>query len=179
MALDPPPAPVVTPPVYNYSSEITGGSTPGGAVIRRDSECGGSVTTSDNTKGHLWVSTPLAAPIALSGDAAMSVYTQTFNGVTAAAMICVRFYNVPGDMSNLVANPPSEIGSAGYSLTSWPKTPGSLNFAMDFLDGDPSEIPAGNRLGVRVWAAASSAADLVMVYDHPLYPSFIQINEAD
>ena len=36
MGIDPPPAPVVTPPVYNYSNEITGGTTPGGAVVRRD-----------------------------------------------------------------------------------------------------------------------------------------------
>ena len=179
MSLEPPPAPVVTPPVYNYSSEITGGSTPGGLVIRRDAECGGSVTTTDNTKGHLWVSSPLSAPITLTGDAALSMTTQTFNGVTAAGMICVRFYNVPGNISNLVDTPPTAIGSAGYSLTSWPKTPGSLTFAIDFLSGtEGSEIPAGNRLGVRIWAAASSSADLVVLYDHPLYPSFLQVNEA-
>ena len=180
MALDPPPAPAVTPPLYNYSSEITGGSTPGGAVIRRDAECAGTVTTTDNTKGHLWVSAPLAAPITLSGDAAMNVYTQTFNGVNAAGMICIRFYNVPGDISNLVANPPTAVGSAGYSLTAWPKTPASLTFAMDFNDTEGgAPIPAGNRLGVRVWAAASSSADLITIYDHPLYPSFVQVNEAD
>ena len=180
MALAPPPSPVVTPPVYNYSNEITGGSTPGGAVVRRDAECSGSVTTSDNTKGHLWVSAPVSGPVTLTGDAAMSATTQTFNGVQAAGMLCVRFYNVPGDISNLVENPPTPIGSAGYSLTSWPKTPGSLTFAMDFLSGGGgSEIPAGNRIGVRVWVAASSAADLVFLYDHPFYATFVQINEAD
>lgn len=180
MALDPPPSPVVTPPVYNYSSEITGGSTPGGLVVRRDSECAGNVTSTDNTKGHMWVSSPLSAPATLTGDAALSMTTQTFNGVQAAAMICVRFYNVPGDISNLVANPPTAIGSAGYSLTAWPKLPGVLTFAMDFLSGsEGSPIPAGNRLGVRIWAAASSSADLVVLYDHPLHPSFLQVNEAN
>jgi hypothetical protein len=180
MALAPPPSPVVTPPVYNYSNEITGGSTPGGTVVRRDAECSGSVTTSDNTKGHLWVSAPVSGPVTLTGDAALAVTTQTFNGVQAAGMLCVRFYNVPGDISNLVDTPPAAIGSAGYSLTGWPKTPGGLTFAMDFVDGNEgSEIPAGNRIGVRIWAAASSSADLVVLYDHPLYPSFVQINEAD
>ena len=38
MGIDPPPAPVVTPPLYNYSNEITGGTTPGGAVVRRDTD---------------------------------------------------------------------------------------------------------------------------------------------
>lgn len=180
MSVEPPPAPDITPPVYNYSSEVTGGSTPGGIVVRRDAECGGTVTTTDNTKGHLWVSAPVAAPVTLSGDAAMSVSTQTFNGVTGAAMLCVRFLNVPGDISNLVANPPAVIGSAGYSLTSWPRTPASLGFAMDFLGTDPGvEIPTGNRIGVRVWVAASSAADLVVLYDHPFHPTFVQINEED
>jgi type II secretory pathway pseudopilin PulG len=180
MALEPPPAPVVTPPLYNYSSEITGGTTPGGAVIRRDAECSGSVTTTDNTKGHLWVSAPLAAPITLTGDAALSITTQTFNGVAAAGMLCVRFYNVPGDATNLVANPPTALGSAGHSLTQWARNPSTLAFAVKFLDDSAgAAIPAGNRIGVRVWAAASSAADLVVVYDHPTYPSFVQINEKE
>ena len=52
MGVEPPPAPAVTPPVYNYSSEITGGTTPGGSVIRRDTGCQGTVTTTDNTKGQ-------------------------------------------------------------------------------------------------------------------------------
>ena len=39
MGTEPPPAPAVTPPVYNYSNEITGGTTPGGAVVRRDTGC--------------------------------------------------------------------------------------------------------------------------------------------
>jgi len=181
MGMAPPPAPTVTPPIYNYSNEITGGSTPGGAVIRRDAECGGSLTTTDNTKGHLWVSAPVAAPVNLTGDAAMSISTQTFNGVTAAAMVCVGFYNVPGDISNLVDNPPTRLGSAGHSLTSWPRVPTSLGFALPFLESGAEDvtIPAGNRLGVRVWTAASSAADLVFVYDHPMHASFVQVNEAD
>ena len=55
MGIEPPPAPTVVPPVYNYSNEITGGTTPGGAVVRRDTGCQGTVTTTDNTKGHMWV----------------------------------------------------------------------------------------------------------------------------
>jgi type II secretory pathway pseudopilin PulG len=180
MALEPPPAPSDTPPLYNYSNEITGGSTPGGAVIRRDAECGGTVTNTDNTKGHLWVSSPLSDPITLTGDAAVSVSTQTFNGVTASGMLCVRFYNVPGDLSNLVANPPTAIGSAGHKETSWPRSPSNMSFAIDFLDGaGEASIPAGNRLGVRFFAAASTGADLVVIYDHPMHPSFVQVNEAE
>ena len=180
MGIDPPLAPTVTPPVYNYSSEVTGGTTPGGAVIRRDAECGGTTTDSDNTKGHLWVSAPLAAPVTLEGDFAMQMSTQTFNGVTAAAMVCVRLLNVPGDISNLVDNPPETIGSGGHSLTSWPRTPQLQAFRLDVLEGTNAvTIPAGGRIGIRVWTAASSAADVVLLYDHPSHLTYVQINEAD
>jgi Tfp pilus assembly protein PilV len=180
MALDPPPTPAVTPPVYNYSNEITGGSTPGGAVLRRDVACNGSVTGVDNTKGHLWVSSVLAAPVKVSGHVAASLSMQTFNGVTAGATICIGLLNVPGNISNLVTSPPTPIGSAGYTDPSWPRTPTSLGFALDVLGSNPVvTIPAGNRLGVRMWVAASAGADLVMLYDHPLYPSFVQVNEAE
>ena len=178
MAADPPPSPTVMPPLYNYSSEITGGSTPGGAVVRRDTSCDGSVTTTDNTKGHMWVTPPLAEDMTLSGDAAMSVSSQTFNGASAGAGVCVSFLNVPGDMSNLVATPPAVLGVASHTRPSWPKTPANVGFALDFLGSAPAvTIPAGNRLGVRIWTASSSGADLVFLYDHPLHASLIQVNE--
>ena len=123
MGIDPPPAPQVTPPVYNYSNEITGGTTPGGAVVRRDTTCtGGTPTTTDNTKGHMWVTPPLAQSMSIS-DAALSLSTQTFNGATADAMVCVAFYDVPGSITNLVASPPTLLVSKGgpiTGLTDWP-----------------------------------------------------------
>jgi Tfp pilus assembly protein PilE len=174
----PTPAPEIAPPIYNYSSEITGGSTPGGAVVRRDAACNGTVTTTDNTKGHLWVSSTLSAPITVSGDAAMSISTQTFNGVTASATICIGFYNVPGNISNLVATPPTLIGAAQYTDATWPTAASNAGFKIDFLgDAAGVAIPAGRRLGVRVWVAASAGADLVMLYDHPLHGSYVQVNE--
>jgi Tfp pilus assembly protein PilV len=178
MGAEPPPAPPVTPPLYNYSSEITGGTTPGGAVVRRDAACDGTVTTTDNTKGHLWVSAPLAAPMTVSGDLAMSLSGQTFNGVTADATLCVALYNVPGSISNLVASPPTLIGRAGYEAQPWPSALDDVAFAVDVLGSSPSvEIAAGRRLGLRVWAASSAGADLVLLYDHPDHASYIQVNE--
>lgn len=179
MGVDPPPAPAVTPPIYNYSSEIGGGSTPGGAVVRRDTSCTGTPTATDNTKGHLWVTAPVSAPMSIEGHAAMSVSTQTFNGVSAAATLCIAFYNVPGDISNLVANPPALIGLGNPGEdASWPTALGNQALTVDVLGPAPSAtVQVGDRLGVRVWAAAGSGADLVLVYDHPLHASFIQVNE--
>jgi Tfp pilus assembly protein PilV len=178
MGMDPPPAPEITPPLYNYSNEITGGTIPGGAVVRRDTTCSGTPTTTDNTKGHLWITAPLASAMTLTGDAAMNISTQTFNGVTADVTLCVAFYNVPTTITNLVANPPTEIGRAGYDNhgNSWPTSATNLAFTLDFLDSGAATVPAGNRVGVRIWASSSSGADLVVLYDHPLHVGFLQVN---
>jgi hypothetical protein len=179
MGIDPPPAPEITPPLYNYSNEITGGTIPGGAVVRRDTTCNGTVTTTDNTKGHMWVTAPLASAMTLTGDAAMNVSTQTFNGVTADVMLCVAFYNVPAGITNLVANPPTLIGTSGYDNNgnSWPTSAKGMAFTLDFLDsGFGATVPAGNRVGVRIWPSTSSGADLVVIYDHPLHSGFLQVN---
>jgi Tfp pilus assembly protein PilV len=179
MGVDPPPAPTITPPLYNYSNEITGGTIPGGAVVRRDTTCNGTVTTTDNTKGHMWVTAPLAAPMTLTGDAAMNLSTQTFNGATADVTLCVAFYNVPASISNLVDNPPTLIGAAGYDNhgNNWPTSATGVAFTLDFIDsGFGATVPAGNRVGVRIWPSSSSGADLVVVYDHPLHTSFLQVN---
>ena len=179
MGIDPPPAPLVTPPVYNYSNEITGGTTPGGAVVRRDTTCtGGTPTTTDNTKGHMWVTPPLAESMSIS-DAAMRVSTQTFNGATADAMLCVAFYDVPGSIANLVETPPTLLVSKGgpvTGLTDWPTSASEVAFVLKLFEASSATIPAGHRLGVRIWASSSSGADLVVLYDHPLHVSYLQVS---
>lgn len=180
MGADPAPNPAVTPPLYSYSTEITGGTWPGGAVIRRDTTCSGTPTATDNTKGHMWVTAPLAAPMNLTGDAALSLSTATFNAVSASVTLCVRFYNVPNSLTNLVSAPPTAIGDDSYTSSTWPTSATQIAFTMDFRGSNPNyTIPAGNRLGVRIWAASSSSADIAALYDHPLHSSYIQVNEAN
>jgi type II secretory pathway pseudopilin PulG len=179
MGIDPPPAPAVTPPVYNYSNEITGGTTPGGAVIRRDTTCtGGTPTTTDDTKGHFWVTPPLAADMAVS-QAALSISTQTFNGATADAMLCVAFYDVPNSITDLVANPPTFLVSKGVpqtGLKEWPTSAHEEAFVTELYEAGSATIAAGHRLGLRIWPSSSSEADLVVLYDHPLHVSYLQVS---
>jgi hypothetical protein len=179
MGIDPTPAPLVTPPVYNYSNEITGGTTPGGAVVRRDTTCtGGTPTTTDNTKGHLWVTPPLAESMSIS-DAALRVSTQTFNGATADAMLCVAFYDVPNSITNLVAAPPTLLVSKGgpvTGLTDWPTSASEVAFVVELFEAGSATIPAGHRLGLRIWTSSSSGADLVVLYDHPAHLSYLQVS---
>jgi hypothetical protein len=98
-------------------------------------------------------------------------------------MLCIGLYNVPGDITNLVATPPTLLGGAkGFDNNgfTWPKTATGLGMApLSFWDAGTATVPAGNRLGLRIWASSSSEADLVVLYDHPNHASFLQINETD
>jgi Tfp pilus assembly protein PilV len=173
MGIDPPPSPAVTPPVYNYSNEITGGTTPGGAVIRRDTTCsGGTLTTTDNTKGHMWVTPPLAANMSLS-QAALSISTQTFNGATADATLCVAFYDLANNLSSKTL-----LVSKGYSPSPshWPQSASNVAFVLGLFDAGSATIATGHRLGVRIWPSSSSGADLVVLYDHPAHGSYLQVS---
>jgi len=179
MGIDPTPSPTVTPPLYNYSNEITGGTTPGGTVIRRDTVCtGGTPTTTDNTKGHFWVTPPLAASMAVS-DVALSVDTQTFNGATADALLCVAIYDVPNSIANLATNPPTLLASKGLpqsGLTAWPTSAENEAFVTKLYEAGSATIASGHRLGVRIWPSSSSEADLVVLYDHPSHVGYLQVS---
>ena len=50
-----------------------------------------------------------------------------------------------------------------------------MAFNFDFRTSDVT-VPAGHRIGVRVWPANTSGADLALVYDHPSYPTAVQLN---
>jgi type II secretory pathway pseudopilin PulG len=179
MGINPTPAPSVTPPLYNYSNEITGGTTPGGAVIRRDTSCtGGTPTTTDNTKGHFWVTPTLAAAMSVS-DVALSIDTQTFNGATADALLCVAVYDVPADVSNLAASPPTLLVSKGLpqsGLMRWPTTAENEAFVTELYEAGSATIASGHRLGLRIWPSSSSEADIVVLYDHPNHISYVQVS---
>ena len=116
----------------------------------------------------------------LTGTAALSLSTQTFNGVTADAAVCIAVYNVPASISNLVATR-RRSGHAEAVHQQQPRLAEDARRASamipdKFWDAGSYTVPAGNRLGVRIWAESSSGADLVVLYDHPLHSSFLQVN---
>ena len=76
-------------------------------------------------------------------------------------------------MLNLLSLPPTEIGRASYSLRSWPTQPTRVSFQFRTSN---YTIPAGARIGVRIWVADSSGRDIAVIYDHPPYPAHVQLN---
>jgi len=171
-----PPSPEPLPELFKYSSDVTGGYA-GGRVLRRDTTCSGTPSTNDNTKGAFWATGPLSAAKALNGSGGLSLHTQTVERVDADVTLCMAFYDVPGSLLNLVSAPPTEIGRASYSPASWPRTPGPVAFPFDFKPSGTVNVAAGHRIGVRIWVSSGSGADIAAIYDHPTYPSYMQLNE--
>lgn len=175
MGLEPPPAPAPLPPLYDYSSEVTGESYAGGRVLRRDVACD-ATPSEDNSKGQLWVTPPLDATMALTGDGGMTIHSQTLNGASAGAKLCVAFYDLAGSVSGLTSIAGVELGRASYEASSWPTSMSVASFSFDFRGalGDVAVLE-GHRIGVRTWVAGSAGADLAVAYDHPTYPSSVQL----
>ena len=93
----------------------------------------------------MWVTPPLAQSMSIS-DAALSLSTQTFNGATADAMLCVAFYDVPGSITNLVASPPTLLVSKGgpiTGLTDWPTSASEVAFVLELFESGSATIPPG------------------------------------
>jgi hypothetical protein len=53
-----------------------------------------------------------------------------------------------------------------------------VSFSFDFRANDVT-VPAGHRIGVRVWADSSSDADIAAIYDHPSYPTSVQLTATE
>ena len=112
-------------------------------------------------------------------DVALSIDTQTFNGATADAMLCVAVYDVPDSIANLATNPPTLLASKGLpesGLTAWPTSAENEAFVTELYEAGSATIAAGHRLGVRIWPSSSSEADLVVLYDHPSHISYLQVS---
>lgn len=174
----PPPAEgAPAPALLDYAAEQQAARPhPGGRVLVRDAECSATPSSTDNSKGGLWVTAPLAASTALTGAGGMTLHTQTVAGAVAGVTLCIAIYDVGNSLANLIANPPTRLGVVAFTLAEWPTAPTPLSFSFDFVTGGTISVPAGRRIGVRLWAAGSSNADLVLLYDHPDRASVLQLN---
>jgi len=174
-----PPDPDPLPPLYSYSTDQSGDYA-GGRVLRRDSGCDGQPSVVDNTRGEMWVTPPVGQATTLTGAGALTLYSQTLGGVDASVTLCLALYDVPGSIANLVATPPTELGRASYGLTAWPSAPAPVSFSFDFRGGSgPVTVGAGHRIGLRLWPAGASGADIAAIYDHPSYSSSLQLNGSE
>ena len=181
MGAAPPPQDAQTPATpYCYATDIGCAVGVGGRTIRRDTNNCATAnpwTQTNNTKGAFWVTPALGASTTLTGDGGMTLFTQTSSGVAASATICVGLYIMPASLLGLITVPPVQLGVVAYAALAWPGVPTPVSFNFNFLGAGTTQlVAAGNRIGVRVWIAASASTDVTLIYDHPQFASALQVN---
>jgi hypothetical protein len=111
----------------------------------------------------------MASAFALTGRVSVSFHTTTVGGLAGRGMVCATLIDritsdgVPTD---------AVLGASTYDLASWPTTLRHLSFTFDLPQA--ATIAAGHRLVLVLSVRGESANDLVLLYDHPLYSSFLQ-----
>ena len=164
-----PPDASPAPALRDYSSEIAGDYA-GGRAVLRGATCAG-VPGDDPQRGAYWVTAPLAAATTFTGEGGLTLYSQTLGGAQGEGTLCAAFYRAP----NALGGTPVELGRAAYGPAHWNEVLGRVSFSFDFATSDVT-VPAGERLGLRLWTSQASARDLVLAYDHPTYRSSLQLN---
>jgi prepilin-type N-terminal cleavage/methylation domain-containing protein len=194
-----------TTSLYNYSSDQGTSGFPGGRLLQptcssTSNGCGTGSTSDCNNNGNwtsslskaqseFWVSAPLSATTTFTGDAGISMFTQTLNGAQQVVSFCIEVYDVPpsgssGSLKDLLAWPPVALGGAGYVAETdpvtggnWPTIADQVTFTFNYRGSSGAvSVPAGDRIGVRIWMLSNVNNAIDVVYDHPNYPAQVQLN---
>lgn len=193
---DPAPEDETNPALYDYSNDSYLEPTPDtdkGVQIRRDdtSECHykPTGTVHPESQVHRWVTDPLAAAFKLSGKVTLEFYTRTLNDALYHGTLCVYLFgrHETGSGQSAVATDSllndAKTGRAYWMYTPegngfWPRnTWTKVRLTMEF-PGAPYTIAAGDRLGVAlsVEAGNTDAEAIPIMYDHPDFPTRIEVN---
>jgi prepilin-type N-terminal cleavage/methylation domain-containing protein len=198
--------------LYHYSTDQPSGSTTPGRILQplcptlgtlcNGSSGGGTGQTSDcnsdtgflsnllNVQAGFWVSSPVTATTTLTGDAGISLYSQTVGSASAVVSFCLEIYDIPpsngsaGSLLNILAWPPVSLGGAGYvgatdpaTASNWPTSATQVSYIFNFRGSSGTvSIAPGHRLGVRLWFKANLNTALDLLYDNPSYPTQLQLN---
>ncbi len=177
MAASAPPGSPSTP-LYDYTDDLAGAYDGGLATARAGSSCASSYPSAqaDDPQGpskwsvHAWSTGPLPQVFHLDGQVTVSLFTATLGGVGASGRLCATLIDrtieggVPSDR---------EIGTATYDLASWPRSVRRVTFTFHLPDAE--DVATGHRVVLALHAREESTGDLVFVYDHPLYPSLLEV----
>ena len=99
-----------------------------------------------------------------------SLFTATVNSVPAAGRVCVTLID-----RQTAAGVPTDrvLGTGVYDLSSWPTDVRRISFS--FRLSQQETVPASHRLVMALHVRAESGTDISLLYDHPLYPSLVEI----
>jgi hypothetical protein len=167
-----------TTPLYEYSNDLSGGYVGGVTMLHRGLTCAASYGAANASNDqavskwsvHAWSTATFAQPFVLRGLATVSLFTTTVGSVPAAGRLCVTLIDrqtasgVPSDRA---------LGTAVYDLASWPTDVRRLTFS--FRLAQEETVPANDRLVMALQLRGESGADISILYDHPLYPSSLEV----
>jgi hypothetical protein len=147
-------------------------------MMRRGTTCDTSYKASDATNVnvpnkwaiHAWSTNQFADTFHLTGQVTMSLFTATIGGVAGRGMVCASL--IDRQVSN-GSRQDRALGSFVYDLASWPTKARRLSFTFQLSQAQ--DIAAGHRLVLVLQARNESDNDLVLLYDHPLYPSLLEV----
>ena len=162
-----------TPPLVSFGTDVVPAIAAGRPVLR-DVACNATPSRTDYLEGAYWVTPPLAKPAALLGHGVLRLYGHAWSGAARDLTVCGIVHEVPAAIANPVANPPFEIGRFEISY-GWDGTVKPLSLDVDLGLAHSETVPAGKRIGLRLWVAASSPDDIVVVYDHPNHQSSLSL----
>jgi type II secretory pathway pseudopilin PulG len=182
------------PSFYDYSNDIylepAVAETDKGLQLLKDDASGCNYTplgqTFQESKVHRWVTDPFAEPFTMVEEVTLEFYTRTLNNLAHSGQLCIFIYKRHESGEPLAAtdtfltnsstgkpywtyNP----GGAGWWRDKWTKIRQTLTF-----EGSPYTIPAGDRLGIALSVERSNTSGdaLAIMYDHPKYPTRLEVD---
>jgi hypothetical protein len=191
---DPAPEDDSLPVLHDYSDDFYLEPTPDtdrGVQIRRDDTTGchydPTGATNPESQVHRWVSDPMASAFEMGGRVTLEFYTRTLNDAIYKGALCVFLFNRSEAGSPPVATD-TLLTDAGTEKPYWLYVPeGNAYWPRNFwtkvrvnmeFEGAPHFIASGDRLGVAlgVERAGTPADAIPIMYDHPNYPTRLEVD---
>jgi prepilin-type N-terminal cleavage/methylation domain-containing protein len=165
-------------PLYQYSTDLTGGYNGGLTMMHRGTSCASSYAAADASSAqsvskwavHSWSTGPFAQQFILRGLVSMSLFTTTVGGVQAAGRLCATVID-----RQTTAGVPTDrvLGTGVYDLSTWPADVRRITFSFHLAQEET--VPATHRLVLALHLRGESGADVSVLYDHPLYSSLLEV----
>ncbi len=192
---DPDPVDESNPALYDYSTDSylePNPDTDKGVQILPDDTAGchrePTSTVNPEAKIHRWVTDPMPKEFKMSGTVSLEFYSRTLNEASYPATVCVFLFEREEELSSeeLVAHDTylknlidgneywtfSSQGNESWPRTGWAK----LRLTMSIA---PRTVTKEHRLGVALSVDPANTPPntaIPIMYDHPNYPSRIEVD---
>jgi type II secretory pathway pseudopilin PulG len=177
------------PALFDYSDDFYLEPTPDtdkGVQILRDTTSGCNYvpigTTNPEARVHRWITDPMTAEFKMVEKVTLEFYTRTLNDESYNGELCVYLFkrNKSESLDTRLTNKSTgnlywtyNPGGTGWWRGKWEKVRLTMTFG-----GSPYTILKDERLGVAlgVERTKTTGAALAFMYDHPKYPTRIEVD---